>query len=238
MSTAATTGFWQDLIVGEPAAVPGGPPFSSQYPVHLPGGRTLILPIRPLPDGRHAVASLIANQASFTVTAALAAGMANLARPFVPGMVVGLPTLGLTFAPLVAEGVGHTRFAPLGYSRKFWYDDALSEPVVSITSPGTGKRLYLDPNLLPLVQGRRVCVVDDAISSGSSILAALRLLARVEVEVVCVVVAMKQTRRWETRLLTEAAGPPPPVKAVFGCPMFARAAGGWHPLEDTHPSVP
>ena len=60
------------------------------------------------------------------------------------------------------------RYVPLGYSRKFWYDDALSEPVHSITSPETGKRLRLDPNLLPLLDRRRTVLVDDAISTGAT----------------------------------------------------------------------
>ena len=87
----------------------------------------------------------------------------------------------MAFAPLVAERLGHERFAPLGYSRKFWYEDALSEPVFSITSPGGEKKLYLDPNIVPLLRGKRICLVDDAVSTGSSLLAAHRLLARVRV---------------------------------------------------------
>ena len=38
----------------------------------------------------------------------------------------------LSFAALVAERLGQSRYVPLGYSRKFWYDDALSEPVGQI----------------------------------------------------------------------------------------------------------
>jgi hypothetical protein len=64
----------------------------------------------------------------------------------------------------------------LGYSRKFWYDDALSEPVNSITSLDVGKLLRLDPNLLPLVEGRRVALVDDAISTT---VVAVRLLLKI-----------------------------------------------------------
>lgn len=69
---------------------------------------------------------------------------------------------------MLANDLGHQRWIPLGYSRKFWYRDELSTVVKSITSPNDGKCLYLDPNLLPLLQGRTVLLVDDAISSGST----------------------------------------------------------------------
>ena len=33
------------------------------------------------------------------------------------------------------------------------------------------KKLYLDPNIVPLLQGKRICLIDDAVSTGSSLLA-------------------------------------------------------------------
>jgi adenine/guanine phosphoribosyltransferase-like PRPP-binding protein len=184
------------------------------------------------------VASLIANQASFAVVDALAAMMADLVRPAGVDVIVGLPTLGLSFAPLVAQRLGHARYVPLGYSRKFWYDDALSEPVSSITSPSGGKRLYLDPNVASLLSGRRTCVIDDAISTGASILAAYRLLARLGIEIALVAVAMKQTTRWQAPLAAAAPGLDGSVRAVFGCPLFEHCAGGWMPVDGTQPSLP
>jgi adenine/guanine phosphoribosyltransferase-like PRPP-binding protein len=190
------------------------------------------LPLRELPDGDRAVASLIANQASNLVVAALADHMATQARTFDAEIVVGLPTLGLAFASEVAERLGQPRYVPLGYSRKFWYDDALSEPVSSITSPDAGKKLRLDPNLLPLIEGRRAVPIDDAISTGATALAAVRLLQKVGVEIAGMVVAMKQTNRWQAS--TTAL----PVRAVFGCPLFQRGEGGWIPLAETQPDIP
>jgi hypothetical protein len=134
--TRPTTSYWQRLLDSGPGAKAPQPPYRFDYPVRLPDGRVLLLPLRELPEGGRAVATLIANQASFGVVSALAEHMAALGRSAGIDIIVGLPTLGLAFAPLVAERLGHERFAPLGYSRKFWYQDALSEPVFSITSPG------------------------------------------------------------------------------------------------------
>jgi hypothetical protein len=109
--------------------------------------------------------------------------MAAQARALDAQIIVGLPTLGLAFASLVAGRLGQSRYVPLGYSRKFWYDDALSEPVTSISSPEAGKQLRLDPNLLPLIKGRRLALVDDAISTGATAVASVRLLRKVGVEI-------------------------------------------------------
>jgi hypothetical protein len=59
--------------------------------------RVLVLPLRQLPACDTAVASLIANQASHTVVAALADHMTAQARSFDAEMIIGLPTLGLAF---------------------------------------------------------------------------------------------------------------------------------------------
>ena len=235
--TESTVGYWQELTPDVPARFSPTPPHRFGYPLRLPDGRVLVLPLRQLPDGSHAVASLIANQASHLVVAALADQMAEQARSFAPEIVVGLPTLGLAFASLVAEGLGHPRFVPLGYSRKFWYDDALSVPISSITTPEAGRRLRLDPNLLTLIRGRRVVVIDDAISTGSTAATAVRLLRTIDVEAAGMVVAMKQTRRWEAVLLS-AEGPALPVRGVCGCPLFERRDDGWWPVTGTQPGVP
>jgi len=230
--TEPTTGYWQDLTPEVPTRFSVTPPYRFGYPVTLPCGRILVLPLRPLPDGDRAVASLIANQASNLVVGALADHMATQARALDAAIIVGLPTLGLAFASLVAERLGQPRYVPLGYSRKFWYDDALSEPVTSITSPEAGKKLRLDPNLLPLIEGRRVVLVDDAISTGATAIAAIRLLQKVGAETAGMVVAMKQTNRWE------ASAAALPVRAVYGCPLFQRSDTGWMPLIETQPDIP
>jgi adenine/guanine phosphoribosyltransferase-like PRPP-binding protein len=190
--------FWQRI---EPA--PGHDPegnLSHFYPAAFDDGRRLRLPIRPLADGEHALASLILNQASFEVVDAIAADLAAKLSASRPEIVVGLPTLGLTLASAVAQKLGHGRYVPLGTSRKFWYREELSVPLSSITTPEQLKRLYVDPRMLPLLHGRRVALVDDVISTGASIAAALRLMENCEIEPVALGAAMLQSDRWRERL--------------------------------------
>ncbi len=230
--TETTAGYWQEIVTAVPPRFPQEPPYRFGYPVTLPDGRFLVLPLRRLPNGEQAVASLIINHASHAVTTALATYMADLARPLAADVLVGLPTLGLALTSHVAHALGHARYVPFGYSRKFWYDDALSVPVASITSPDTGKRLRLDPNLLPLLEGRRVVLIDDAVSTGATAAAAAQMLATLDVELAGLVVAMKQTNRWQALM------PSLPVYGVYGCPLFRRGDDGWWPMPETQPDVP
>jgi adenine/guanine phosphoribosyltransferase-like PRPP-binding protein len=170
------------------------------YVANLADGRQLVLPIRKLADGRRGLASLILNQASFAVQDALAADLARQIEHFEPDVVVGLPTLGLTLASAVARKLGHARYVPHGTSRKFWYRDDLSAPLSSVTTPDQEKRLYIDPRMLPLLEGRRVALVDDVISSGASITAGLTLMTRIGVDPEVIGVAMLQSSRWRKAL--------------------------------------
>ena len=193
--------FWQEIAPAGTYAEAPADGFVDGYPARLPDGRQLLLPIRVLPgDGSRAVASLIVNQASFAVEDALAAAMTELLGPFAPDVVVGVPTLGLSLANNVARRLGHPRSVALGTSRKFWYSEDLAEPLSSITSPTGGKTLFVDPRMLPLLEGRRVAVIDDVLSTGSSMTAVLRLLEKAGIEPVAIAAAMLQSTRWQEPL--------------------------------------
>ena len=218
--------FWQTIHPAGSHADAG--PFSEFYPAHLGDGRQLLLPIRTLADGQHGLASLIVNQASFSVLSALADDLAARLRPFSPEVVVGLPTLGLTLAAAVAERLGHSRYVPCGTSKKFWYVEELSVPMSSVTTHHV-KRLYIDPRMLPLLDGRRVALVDDVISSGTSIVAGLRLMAAVGVEPVVIGAAMLQTQRWRPALSELSPQWSERVVGSLSTPRFMHGPDGWMP---------
>jgi adenine/guanine phosphoribosyltransferase-like PRPP-binding protein len=224
--TEPTTGYWQRIV--SPAVVDRlEAPWQFGYPARLPDGRVLVLPIRQLAgDPKRAVASLLINHASLDVADTLGALLAERLVPLEPELVIGLPTLGLTLACVVARALGHGRYLPLGYSRKFWYEEALSAPVHSITSPAPGKRIYLDPNLRPLLEGRRLLLVDDAVSTGTTLAAAWDLIESLGGDVVACGVAMLQGERWRARL---GPGRAARVVGVFESPLLKAAPDGWLP---------
>jgi adenine/guanine phosphoribosyltransferase-like PRPP-binding protein len=215
--------FWQGFDA------PGGAdgPFTDRYPAPMPDGSRLVLPLRDYGDV--AVAGFIANQAAILVAGRIGGWMAAAARDLGADIVVGLPTLGQVFAPLVAEALGHANWVAPGWSRKRWYDAALSVPAASSTAPDE-RRLWLDPRIAHRLDGRRVLLVDDVISTGSSALAGLALLDRAGARPCALLVAMAQGDRWRA---TWPAGIP--VRAAFATPLFARAPGGWMPLPETAP---
>ncbi len=216
--------FWQSLYPAS-GMLPHGP-FDGYYPAGLGDGTELRLPIRVLPDGQHALCSLIVNQASFAVVDVLAARLAAQLEVYAPDVIVGLPTLGLTLADALARRLGHSRYVACGTSRKFWYEERLSVPVASVTTPDE-KRLYLDPHMLPLLQGRRVVLVDDVVSTGRSIVAGLALLRATGVAPVAVACAMLQSQRW--RQEAELAGLGERLVAVVASPRLCKTAEGWVP---------
>jgi adenine/guanine phosphoribosyltransferase-like PRPP-binding protein len=227
--TEATTHYWQQLLSPEAAPQAASDsqagPWRLGYPARLPDGRILMLPIRPLAaEPHHAVASLLVNQASMEVVRVLSRMLGEALAPLAPDLVMGLPTLGLSLAPGVAERLGHSRYVPLGYSRKFWYEEPLSTAVHSITSPTPGKRVYLDPHLLPLLQGKRVALVDDTLSTGTTMAATWDLMERLGVQVVGCGVAMLQGERWRQKL-----GPQRTQQAVgvLRSPLLRAVPEGW-----------
>ncbi|WP_193337213.1 phosphoribosyltransferase [Devosia beringensis] len=227
--TLAPHHFWQTLDAPGTHEADATAGWVDGFPAALPDGRQLLLPIRVLPgDGHSAVASLIINQASFAVEDALSAVMAAMLDAVGVDVVIGVPTLGLPLANNVARRLGHTRMVALGTSRKFWYSDDYSAPMTSITSPDQQKTIFLDPRSLPLLEGKRVGVVDDVISSGTSMAAVLTLLERAGVTPVAVAAAMLQGTRWHEPLAAWRSR----IMAPLASPRLALSeTGRWLPSD-------
>jgi adenine/guanine phosphoribosyltransferase-like PRPP-binding protein len=217
-----------------PASAPpssaGAATFHSHYPVQLPDGSFLELPLRPLPGGEQAIALLMSNQTPFAVEDALGAALTTLTARYEPEAIVGVPTMGLDYARIVARGLGFAHYTAMGLSRKFWYDEGLSQRVSSSTSPDQVKSVYLDPALLTRVAGKRVVVVDDVINTGATAAAVLPLLLRAGAKVEAIVTALTEGHAWR-----ETLGAPWSARVVgLGhIPIFERAGQGWRPLAAT-----
>lgn len=207
--------------------------YTQTYPVRLMDGSVLELPLRALPGGAQAIALLMSNQTSFAVEHEIIRRLTHVVRDLAPEAVVGVPTMGLAYARPVAQALGLEDFVALGHSCKFWYDETLSEPLVSSTSPLHNKRLYLDPALVARVQGRRVVIVDDVINTGQTIGAAIRLLRRAGAKIAGVAAPLTEGWAWHETLRAIAPQASALVHALGHIPMFRATEKGWTPISDT-----
>jgi adenine/guanine phosphoribosyltransferase-like PRPP-binding protein len=120
-------------------------------------------------------------------------------RSVAPEIVVAPATLGIPVAIAVTRALGLDDYLILQKSQKVHLGDALAEDVQAITSTA-GSRLLLDRARVPAVAGRRVLLVDDVISTGSSSTAALRLLERAGAEVVGIGALLGEGVGWPAAL--------------------------------------
>lgn len=209
------------------------PPYTDTYPVLLRNGSRLELPLQPFPDRKMAIALLMSNQTPFTVEQGLTPLLTELAREASPEVIVGIPTLGLDYAQQVARSLDFPHYVALGNSRKFWYDDALSVPVESVTSPGVQKRLYIDPGLVDRVAGKRTVIVDDVINTGGTAAASIHLLEQAGAEVVGLVVVLTEGNDWQQRLQTIGFDWGQKVLGLGHIPLFEATDRGWSPILTT-----
>ncbi len=212
------------------------PPYAGGYPVKLPDGDWAELPFLALPpDFTTAIAYLCITENSFALEDRLSTAMAEIVRPLAAEIVVGMPTLGMVLAASVARKLGHERYVPLSYSRKFWFEDELSIPVNSITTPMQPKTVFIDPRLIERMEGMRVLLVEDVISTGGTVSAELALMKKIGADVVGVVTAIKETRVWHDKLAAIDPAWPGLIHAPIRCPLFRRTQGGWTPDWSTLP---
>lgn len=221
------------ILASDQVITPPQPPFQDHYPVRLADGTYLKLPLQNFPNGQQAIALLMSNQTPFAVEQALTPLLTQTARNFAPEAIAGVPTLGLDYARVVAKELGFPDYVALGYSRKFWYDDALSVPVVSITSPDAKKSLYLDPNLVERVAGKRTLIVDDVINTGGTAIAAIQLLQKAEANVVGLLVVLTEGHDWREALAQQVPDLSQQVRGLGHIPIFEKTAGGWTPIPET-----
>ena len=172
------------------------------------------------------------NQCDFAVEDALAPLMVQAAQEFAPDVIAAVPTMGLDYGRLVERGLGHPHYVALGHSRKFWYDEALSESTTSSTST-KGKQVYLDPALVERIKGKRVVLVDDVINTGVSAVSAIRLLQRAGANVVGMVNVLSEGHAWRAVVNELEAGWEQRIKTVGHIPMFEADGQSWKPMADT-----
>jgi adenine/guanine phosphoribosyltransferase-like PRPP-binding protein len=184
------------------------------------GAQDVDLPLVPIADDL-AIALLITVDHGVRFAEQAGTELAQLLAPYDAEVVVSVATMGIPLAIEVTRALGLDDYLILQKTPKIHLQDAISEPVTSITT-GSPQRLLFDRARVPVVAGRRVAVVDDVISTGASVCAALNILRRVGAEPVVIGAMLTEASTWRTALGEDAAL----VHALGGIPVFRRRESG------------
>jgi adenine/guanine phosphoribosyltransferase-like PRPP-binding protein len=147
--------------------------------------------------------------------------LADMMRPARPDIVVSVATMGIPLAIEASRALGLDDYVILHKTPKIHLGETWTEPVHSITTDKE-QRLRLDPARAGAVRGRRVAVVDDVISTGASLSAALRLVRRIGGEPVVIGSLMTEGGAWRTALGADANM----VRSLGAMPLFRPASDG------------
>jgi adenine/guanine phosphoribosyltransferase-like PRPP-binding protein len=184
------------------------------------GSQELEIPLVPLADDL-TVALLITVDLGVAFAETAGRELAAKLAPAEPEIVVSVATMGIPIAIEVTRALGLDDYVILHKTPKIHLAHAISEPVRSITTAAP-QRLLFDRARLGAVEGRRVAVVDDVISTGGSTKAALTLMRRVGALPVVVGALVTEGYQWRTYLGEDAAL----VQALGSIPLFRHGPDG------------
>jgi len=190
------------------------------YPLDLP-----IVPINP----EFAISLMMVIDLGVTFGEHIGKKLARKIAPLQPDIIVGPATLGIPVAIEVTRALGLDDYVVLQKSPKLHLGDALVQTLTSITSKGE-QRILLDRAAIPLIEGKRVVVVDDVVASGSSLKGALDLVRQAGGNVVGAGVILTEAQDWRETLGADAEA----LVSLAHIPQFAPDADGvWQPIPGT-----
>ena len=145
-------------------------------------GREEHLPILPLPSGINiAFFNLHGN---VDLTEHCAKHIAERVKKYNPDVLITAESKGLQLTHCVAREMGHKFYAVVRKSKKLYMQDGIEVEVKTITT-GDVQHLYLSAHDVDLIQGKRIAIVDDVISTGAANAALEQLVEAAGGQVVC-----------------------------------------------------
>lgn len=147
--------------------------------------------------------------------------LAELLEPHDIEVVASVATMGIPLAIEVTRALGLDDYAILHKTPKIHLADAVSEPVRSITTDAD-QRLLFDRARRGAVAGKRVAIVDDVVSTGSSSKAALNLVRRVGGNPVVFGTLLTEGGLWRQTLAGDAGK----VVSLGSIPLFMHQPDG------------
>jgi adenine phosphoribosyltransferase len=193
---------------------PGG-----TYPTKI-GSQSIDLPVVAIADDV-AIALFITVDQGVAFSAKAGIEIAEAIGAFDVDVVASVATMGIPVAIEITRALGLDDYLIFQKTPKIHLADAIAEPVRSITTD-LPQRLLFDRARVDAVAGKRVALVDDVISTGASIRAALALLRRVGAEPVAIASVLTETNVWRASLGDDQHL----VNSLGAIPLFRKAADG------------
>jgi adenine/guanine phosphoribosyltransferase-like PRPP-binding protein len=189
------------------------------YSVEI-GTQRVELPVVSLSD-QLALALLITVDMGVEFMSRAGEELAEILRPYDVDIVATVATMGIPLVVEVTRHLGLDQYVILHKTPKIHLEDAVAEPVRSITT-NVEQRLLFDRARIKDVAGKRVAIVDDVISTGASTGAALRLLRGIGAEVVVIGTLVTEASLWRSALGDDAKK----VRALGSIPVFRPDGSG------------
>jgi adenine/guanine phosphoribosyltransferase-like PRPP-binding protein len=184
------------------------------------GSQHLDLPIVPL-SGDIAVALMITVDLGVRFSEVAGRELAELLRPFDVESVASVATMGIPVAIEASRSLGLDDYVIFQKTPKIHLADALSEPLRSITT-GRQQNLLFDRARVDVVRDRNVALIDDVISTGGSMHAALALLRSAGARPVAIGVLATEGNEWRELIGADAEL----VHSLGVLPLFERLPDG------------
>jgi adenine phosphoribosyltransferase len=184
------------------------------------GSQTAELPIVEVAPGL-SIALLICVDHGISFSERAGVELANQLAPFRPEVIVSVATMGIPLAIEVTRSLGLDDYVILHKTPKIHLGETYAEPVRSITTDKP-QVLRLDPARVDAIINKRVAVVDDVISTGASLQAALNLLRRVNATPVVVGSFLTEGVAWKGALGEDANL----VRSLGAIPLFRHSPEG------------
>jgi adenine phosphoribosyltransferase len=184
------------------------------------GSQRVDLPVVSLNENL-ALALLITVDMGVSFMAKAGEELAEVLAPYDLDVVATVATMGIPLAVEVTRYLGLDQYVVLHKTQKIHLADAVTERVRSITTDAE-QRLLFDRARIPDVEGKRVAIVDDVISTGASTGATLRLLRGVGANIVTIGTLVTEASLWRAALGDDAAM----VRALGSIPVFRPDGSG------------
>ncbi|MGH9172518.1 MAG: phosphoribosyltransferase family protein [Acidimicrobiales bacterium] len=184
------------------------------------GSQEIDLPlVQVAPDVTIALLICVDHGVGFTETAGKE--LAQQLRDLDIEIVASVATMGIPLAIEVTRALGLDDYAILHKTPKVHLQNAVSEDVRSITTDRE-QRLLFDQARIHAVEGRRVAIVDDVISTGGSSRAALNLIRKIGGQPVAFGALLTEGGLWRQALGEDTKL----VHALGSIPLFRHSDDG------------